>query len=68
MGHKDFLVEGRLKFLCLIRQPFDDRMLLGDACECLNFYGFPHWRLAELRKQIREGFVMVVMGAWEQPL
>lgn len=50
MGHKGFLVEARLKLLCLIRQSFGDRALLADAGECLNFYGFPHRRLAELRK------------------
>jgi hypothetical protein len=63
MGHKHFLVEGRLNFLFLIRPPFDDRALLSDVCECLNFYGFPHRPLTELRKQIRDGFVMVGMGA-----
>jgi len=68
MGHKDFLVEGRLNSLFLIRQPFDDRALLSDACECLNFYGFPRRPLAELRKQITDRFVMVGMAAWEQQL
>ena len=39
--------KSRLNFLQLIRVPFDDYVLGGDACEYLDFYGFPQRRLAE---------------------
>jgi hypothetical protein len=55
-----------LNFLYLIRQPFNDRAQLGEACAYADPYGFHHLRLAELRKQIRDSYVMVGIAAWEQ--
>ena len=60
--------KSRLNFLELIRAPFEDYVLGGDACEYLNFYGFPQRRLAELREQIGELLVITGAEAWERQL
>lgn len=60
--------KSRLNFLQLIRVPFDDYVLGGDACEYLEFYDFPQRRLAELRKHIGQGLVIIGSEAWEQQL